>query len=255
MQQATEKSLQLDAKLVESHIAIARMKLFYEWNFEGAEIAFQKALSFNANVAEVNGQYALFLALSDKHVEAKKQAMLSLEKDPFSLINNFYTGYVYWLAEDFDKAIEQGRQLVELEPNFWGGHILIGFNLIAHKKYEEALESLEMALFYNLSGITLSACGVLFALSGEKEKAFEIIRQMNFVRKTQPVYAYDFGVVYACLGDIDNACEYFEKAINKHEPPMLFFKYILRDWLPNAQNDARYLDFVGAINRPQMLRI
>lgn len=255
MKQATQKSLELDDKLVESHIAIARMKLFYEWDFKGAAIAFKKALSFNANVAEVNGQYALFLAISDRHVEAKEQALLSIDKDPFSLINNFYTGYVYWLGGDFDKAIEQGRQLVELEPNFWGGHILMGFNLIAYKKYSEALESLEMALFYNLSGITLSACGVLFALSGETEKAHEIIRQMNFVNKTQPVYDYDFGIVYACLGDTDMASEYFGKAIQKHEPPMLFFKYILRDWLVDFQQNTQYLGFVREIDRPQIGRI
>jgi adenylate cyclase len=247
VKEATEKSLQLDDKLVESHFAIARMKWFYEWDFKGAEIAFQKALSFNANIAEVNGQYALFLALSGKHTQAKQHALLSLNTDPFSLVNNFYTGYVYWLAGDFDKAIEQGRNLVELEPNFWGGHILIGFNLIAFKKYDEALQSLEMALFLNLSGIALSACGVLFALSGQPEKAREIIRQMDFLNKTQPVYEYDFGIVYACLGEMDTARAYFEKATQKHEPSMLFFKYIIRDWFADYQNDSRYLEIVEQI--------
>ena len=155
---------------------------------------------------------------------------------------------MYWLAGDFDKAIEQGRHLVELEPNFWGGHILIGFNLIAHKKYAEALESLEMALFYNLSGITLSACGALFALSGDSEKAYEIIKQMNLISKTQPIYEYDFGIVYGCLGDTETARNYFEKAIQKHEAPMLFFKYILRDWLSDFQNDDYYLKFLRQIS-------
>jgi serine/threonine-protein kinase len=129
---------------------------------------------------------------------------------------------------------------VELEPSFWGGHSIIGLNLIHSKQYSEALLSLEIALKLNYNGLNLSACGVLFGLSGQTEKAKNIIEQMKFLSHTQPVAHYDMGIVYACMGDVDTAYPFFEKSIIKHEPPMLFFKFIVRDWLGDFKNDPRY---------------
>jgi serine/threonine-protein kinase len=240
MKQATEQALRLDSQITESYLALARMQLLYEWDFDSAAHTFKKAMALNQTTAELHGQYALFLSLSDKHDKAREHVLTALSLDPFSLINNFYASYIYWLAEDFDKAIVQGRRLVELEPAFWGGHLIIGLNLITFKNYPEALKELEKAFSLNYSGLTLSACGVLFGLSGEVNKAKDIIEKMAAVNRTQPVDNYDLGIVYACIDDIDTACIYFEKAIEAHEPPMLFFKYIVRDWLKNFQNNPRY---------------
>ena len=41
---------------------------------------------------------------------------------------------------------------------------------------------------------------------------------------TQPVDKYDLGIVHACMGEIETACVFFEKSIEAHEPPMLFFQ-------------------------------
>jgi adenylate cyclase len=240
MMQATQRALELDDEIPESYLALARKQLFFDWDFKEADEAFKKALSFNWHKAELYGQYALFLSLIDNSVIAQENATLALDLDPFSLINNYYAAYSYWLSGNFEKALAQGRKLVELEPSFWGGHSIIGLNLIHSKQYSEALFSLEIALKLNYNGLNLSACGVLYGLSGQTEKAKNIIEQMRFLSHTQPVAHYDMGIVYACMGDVDTAYTFFEKSIIKHEPPMLFFKFIVRDWLGDFKNDPRF---------------
>ena len=237
IKQATEHALRLDTQITESYLALARMQLLYEWDFAGAANTFKKAMMLPQTTAELHGQYALFMSLSDKHNKAREHILSALALEPFSLINNFYASYIYWLAEDFDKALAQGRRLVELEPAFWGGHLVIGLNLITLKNYTEASEELKKALQLNYNGLTLSACGVLFGLSGEIDKAEDILKKMTVLSETQPIDKYDLGIVHACMGDIDTACLYFENAIEAHEPPMLFFKYIVRDWLKPFKSD------------------
>lgn len=249
MKQATEHALRLDSQITESYLALARMQLLYEWDFDSAAQTFKKAMMLNQTTAELHGQYALFLSLSDRHDKAQEHVLSALSLDPFSLINNFYASYIYWLAEDFDKAIAQGRRLVELEPAFWGGHLIMGLNLIAFKNYPEALEELEKALYLNYTGLTLSACGVLLGLSGEINKAKDILEKMAALNRTQPVDKYDLGIVHACMGEMDTACVYFEKAIEDHEPPMLFFKYIVRDWLNPFKSDPRYHQLLKKIGK------
>jgi len=245
MKEATEQALALDDAIAESYLALARMQMLYEWDFAAASASFQKALELNWNTADLHGQYALYLALTDRPAEAEQEAAQALALEPFSLINNFYAAYVYWISARFDLAVEQGRKLVALDPSFWGGHMLIGLNLITLKQYPAAQDALETALEINYNGITLSACGVLFGLSGETESARDILTQMASLGKTSVVANYDFGIVNASIGEKDAAVDYFRAAIDKHEPPMLFFKYITRDWLSGSLHDERYKTLVN----------
>ena len=89
MMQATQRALELDDEIPESYLALARKQLFFDWDFKAANEAFKKALSFNWHKAELYGQYALFLSLTDNAVKAQENATLALDLDPFSLINNY----------------------------------------------------------------------------------------------------------------------------------------------------------------------
>ncbi|MCF2518610.1 AraC family transcriptional regulator [Dyadobacter sp. CY351] len=240
MKHAAEQALALDDGIAESYLAIARMQMLHEWDFKSASASFAKALELNWNAADLIGQYALYLALSDRYEEALEKTALALSLEPFSLINNFYAAYVYWIAGNFEKAVEQGQKLVALEPSFWGGHLIIGLNLITLRNYPEAQEALETALEINYNGITLSACGVLFGLSNETESARDILTQMTSLSKTQVVSNYDMGIVNASIGHVSEALVYFQAAIDHHEPPMLFFKFIVRDWLSTSGQQAHY---------------
>lgn len=245
MKVATEQALALDDTIAESYLALARMQMLYEWDFTSASASFQKALELNWNTADLHGQYALYLALNGRTAEAEEEVAHALALEPFSLINNFYSAYVYWLAARFDLAVGQGRKLVTLDPSFWGGHMITGLNLVTLKQYPAAQEALETALEINYNGITLSACGVLFGLSGETESARDILTQMASLNKTSVVANYDLGIVNASIGEKDEALAYFRAAVDKHEPPMLFFKYILRDWLSGNLLDERYSTLVN----------
>ncbi len=240
MKEATEQALALDGAIAESYLALARMQMLYEWDFTAASASFRKALELNWNTADLHGQYALYLALTDHPAEAEEEAAHALALEPFSLINNFYAAYVYWISARFDLAVEQGRKLTALDPSFWGGHMITGLNLITLKQYPAAQDALETALEMNYNGITLSACGVLFGLSGETESAKDILTQMTALGKTSVVANYDLGIVNASIGEKVTAAAYFRAAIDKHEPPMLFFKYIVRDWLSGDLYDKSY---------------
>ncbi|RRB07610.1 helix-turn-helix domain-containing protein [Larkinella rosea] len=240
MKQATEQAIQLDNTVPESYLALARMQLLYQWDFSSAATSFKKALELNWNTAELYGQYALYWGLMGYHAKAEEQIRLALTLEPFSLINNFYAGYGYWMAGKFEKAIDQGKRLAALEPTFWGGHLITGLNLITLQNYAEARPALETALHLHYNGITLSALGALWGLTGETEKARQVLAEMEILNTTQAVAQYDRGIVHACLGEVETACGYFQSAIDQHEPPMLFFRFIVRDWLAGSRYDAQY---------------
>src|SRR5664280_193237 len=96
MLMAARKSLELDDEISETHTAIARMKLYYEWDLKGAVIEFQKAIKLNPNTAESREHYAFCLATLGHKREAIEQATIAHSVDPLSLITNFDVASLYW---------------------------------------------------------------------------------------------------------------------------------------------------------------
>lgn len=242
-------SLQLDDELAESHLAIARMKMYCQWDLTGAEISYQKALEINPKIAELHEQYAYCLGLSGNFPEAIKYATTAISLDPFSLMNNFHLGSIYWMAGAHEKGIEQGKKLIELEPNFWGGHCVVGANLLALKRFGEAMPELELAVKRNYSVFNLYYWGIGLALTGEKDKARAVLEKMEILRSTQSMGNFEIGFVYAALGEPDTAFRYFEKAVANHEGNVLFFKYNIK-YHTQLEQDPRTKRLMQKIGLP-----
>ena len=238
MKEAAEHSLRLDDAIAESHLAMARMKMYSEWDFAAATIEYNKAIELNPNNAEAHVFYAICLGFLDNYSEAIKQASIAYRLDPFSSMINFNGANVYWLAGDYEKEIEYGRRLVELDSNFYGGHFQVGRGLMHLKRYEEAVPEFKIAVRQNYGSFTLFRLGLIYGIIGEKVKAREVLERMKNLRSTQWVGNYEMGFVYMALEEFDNAFQYFEKAIENNEGLMLYFKYNIRSF-PEFEKDPR----------------
>lgn len=246
MKQAAEHSLALDDQVAESHIAMARFKMYYEWDLEGAAEEFKKAIGLNPNMAEAHEQYGYCLALSGKHKEALECADSAFQLDPFSLMNNNHITLLYWMAGDYKRAIAQGKRLVELDPNFYGGHYLLGLLYGDLKRYDEALLETELCVSQNYCSFTLSLLGKIYALMGDVVRARETLTKMEALRSSQSVGNFDIAIIYAGLRQFDETFQLLEKAIEEREGFMLYLKYYLPHY-PDFEADPRAKSLPGKI--------
>ena len=67
------KSSELDNSLIDSQITMGMIKYFNDWDWEGAEKCFLKALEINPNSAETHQYYSLLLTTLGYHKKALKQ--------------------------------------------------------------------------------------------------------------------------------------------------------------------------------------
>jgi serine/threonine-protein kinase len=189
------------------------------------------------------------MALSGNHKEAIKHASIAYNLDPFSLWINFNVGIVYVLLEDFEKELEYGRRLIELEPNYFGGHLLVGGGLMNLKRYLEAVPELEITVQQSYGSLTLRYLGLIYGLTGEKAKAREVLEKMEKLRIVRWVGNFDMSVVCMALGEFDIAFQYFEKAIEEHEGRMLFLKCYIHAF-PEFEQDPRTKQLFEKIGLP-----
>jgi TolB-like protein/Tfp pilus assembly protein PilF len=108
---AAQRAFELDSTLAEVHYARALIKWLCDWDWNGAEAAFKRAL------ADAWMYYSHLLGLLQRREEAIEQAQQALELDPFnSLIAGLY-GNLLCVLERYDEAIVLARKELRTTPN------------------------------------------------------------------------------------------------------------------------------------------
>jgi tetratricopeptide (TPR) repeat protein len=121
-------------------------------------------------------------------------------------------GLRYYLARQYESAIERGRNTVELDPNFAASHLLLGEAFVQMGLYEEGLAELRSAA--SLSGncpLYLAQVGVAYAAQGRKTEALQIAAQLQ-ATSDRYVSPYGLAQIYAALKDKEQTFKWLQTA-------------------------------------------
>ncbi|MFY9557566.1 MAG: protein kinase [Blastocatellia bacterium] len=250
MKEAAASALAIDGDLAESHLSMASLKFSYEWDWAEAEREFKRALELNPGYAEAHEQYGFFLAVMGQVDEALDEARRALELDPISLIANQNVGWTYWAAGEYDLMHEQARKLIEIEPYFFGGHHLGGIERWTRGLLEEAISGCQTAVTLGGGPLPLAALGCLYGLAGERDKAQQVLGQLQELRAGRYVPLYNMALVHAGLGEMDRAFEYLEEAYTQREGILIFLRHNAL-LIPGLSADPRFVDLLQRVGLTQ----
>jgi tetratricopeptide (TPR) repeat protein len=215
---ATTKALEIDDSLVEAHTTLAHIRMWYEWDWSGAERDFKKAIELNSNYPTAHQWYSLHLSFQERHQEALTEIKRAYELDPFSLSINLNMGVVYLNARQYDEAIEQFYKTLEMNPDLFQAHLFLAGAYEQRGMYEEAVKALEKVI--TLSGGSAEMAEGLrngYKESGKRGYFQEkLMLRMGRWRK-QEEGAFEIAEIHASLGEQDQALEWLEKAYEMHD--------------------------------------
>ena len=146
MYHAVKRAMELDDTIAESKLALANLRIFFEWNFKGANDLYQNVLAINPNNSEGHRMYAFYLMFTGDIEGAYKHANTACDLDPFSIMCHWEMAWIFIFSQRYEKGMEMGKNLIQMEPAFFGGHFIVGSILMAQKKYGEAKPLLKMAV-------------------------------------------------------------------------------------------------------------
>jgi TolB-like protein len=140
---AASRALELDDDLPEAHAALGAEKADFEYDWQGAEQEFKRAIALNPNYAEAHFRYAwAYLTPLGKSEEAIAEMRKALELDPFSRIYNTVFGLTYFYARKYDQAEEQFKKAVELNPDFFVTYYHFAWLYSQMGQYQNAISEL-----------------------------------------------------------------------------------------------------------------
>jgi|SRR5579885_35391 serine/threonine-protein kinase len=212
---AAEKSLQLDDRLGEAHAALAAIR-FYGLEREGIESEFLKAIALNPGYAQGLHWYALYLAAQGRKEESITEIKLARDIDPKSLIINANVGWCYYLAGNYDKAIEADKETLRLEPSFGVAYGYLSQTYVEKGMYNEAIEAGRNYVSLAPGDVSRRAeLAAVYGRAGRKKEAEEIIASFSQARNGPYISAYDWAMAYSGLGDKQQTLSWLRKAFEE----------------------------------------
>jgi TolB-like protein/Tfp pilus assembly protein PilF len=199
---AAQRALRLDDTLAETLIVFGFIAGYYDWEWETAEKAFQRALEINPNLAMAHYWYSWQLILFDRMDEALAAHKRAQELDPLTPLHTAWLGGLYWYWERYEEALEEVNKALELSPYAWHGLFVLGHIYADIGRHEEAIAVSQKAAerYPNLKYFL----GCAYAVAGRTEEALQILAELE-KEKPSPFEAYGLAELYTCLGNKDEA--------------------------------------------------
>ena len=239
--EATLKALELDGELAEAHNALADIKWSFEWDWEGAEKEFLRAIELNPRYPTARLWYAEFKLDMEQFDEALKEIEQAKRLDPLSLIINATVSIVLYYRGEHEEAVKQAKRTIELDPNFRPAHIYLAriYNLIG--LHEEALKELKLA---NYKGAYI---GYVYANMGRISETRRVLEDL--IRQSQKSYVpnYDIALLYFHIGDKDNGFAFLKKSYEERETQMTSLR-VDPDIEKSVRSDQRFKAMLKKMN-------
>jgi TolB-like protein/Tfp pilus assembly protein PilF len=240
---AARRALDLDESLADAHYAQANLKA-YRWEWEDAERDYLRAIELNPNLADARRYYARFLSFMGRHGQALDQIKRAKELDPLSPGVYVTLAHILCNARQYDQAIEVLKKTLELDQSYSGAYWFLGYCYSAKGMYAEAITAFEEAIKLGQDApATQIRLGSACARAGNRARAQAILKQLQTSKDY--VSPCELGILYAALGERDQAFASLEKAYEAHDVQFQFLG-VSPEWDP-LRSDPRFQDLLRRV--------
>jgi serine/threonine protein kinase/tetratricopeptide (TPR) repeat protein len=240
---AAQRALALDPNLPEAHAAIGIIKTNYDWDWAGADAAFQRALALDAgNVTTIRNAARLSLALG-RFDEALGLERRAVELDPLNTAVHFSHCLMAHYAGKLDEAVSACKKTLEISPARPLAHAFLGRINLAQLHSQDALAAAEQEPeeWAHLQGLALA----YHALGRSKDSDAALA---ELIVKYATTSAFQIAEVYAFRGETDRAFEWLERAYASRDSGLAQFKG--DPLLKSLEHDPRYAAFLKKMHLP-----
>lgn len=221
--QAALKALELEPRLAEAHASLGSVLAGFEWDWEGSEREFRRAIELNPGYATAHQWYGGLLTALGRSSEAGGELLRAEELDPLSPVIRATAGWTACLAGDQERAIELEHQALELSADFHLAHLYLA---VAHARRGEWKDALDAGRRSVDSGrdspLALGVLGRVHGDAGQRSEAQRVLRRLEALDKTRYVTPYARALVHVGLREDEAALDALDAAWADRSDALLF---------------------------------
>lgn len=245
---AVEKALELDPNLAEAYTANADYQ-FITRNWANAEKNHLKSLALKPDNASARHWYSWFLMAMGRFDESLEEIEKAQMLDTNSLYLMTIRGLPFGYKRDFERAIEQFKIALEIDPNFKRAHYYLAWALLYAGRHAEAIAECEKIVADEPIQQTIALAGYIYGKAGIPEKAYEMLRRLNRMQfEEKYVSPYQRAMIYTGLGDANQALNELENAYEEDSIWLIWLKVDLQ--FDDLREEPRFKDLLAKLNFP-----
>jgi serine/threonine protein kinase/tetratricopeptide (TPR) repeat protein len=238
---AAERALAIHPALGEAYATLGSVRALYDWNWKGADDAFQRAKALSPRYPTAWQWSAINLLVPTGRLDDARAAIdRARALDPFSMIVATSVGAVYHLAGDPSGAARALRRSMEIDAGFVMTHYFLGGALRDAGDLAGAEAALRTAI--EKSGGTpemLAALAQTLARAERRDEARALLRDLTSDAATRHVSPCLAAQVHAALGEPDLALAALERAAEERDPEIVFIG--VRPAYASLRSDPRFV--------------
>ena len=222
---AARKSLELNPRLAEGHVALAAVIEAYDWDWAQAEREYRKGLELSPGLASAHLWYGMFLRDQGRLGEALPELRRAAQLEPYSVLTCINLAYGLLWEGNYPAALEQAKRAVELAPDLPTASLIQAHAARAATHIAESDAALERALRAssgNPHALALVACEL--EKLGRHQESMRAVKELEVLSRQRYVSPFDLGKVSLVLGDGDQALNLFEEAFRQRSSGMIFLR-------------------------------
>ncbi len=217
--EAALHALSLDDNLAESHNALGFVLALADYNYEGAEREYKRAIALNSNYTQAHQNLGVMLCRIGQSAEGMTELRRALELEPFSTVINRLYGEILICQRHYDEGLAQLKKTVEMDPAFPTAYFALANAYRLNGEYAESVEA--FARFHELYERHQTAALVRASFAAGGWQGF--LREMT-TKRPEGLSPYMLAILFAQLGEKDKAFAELDKAYENREYQLRFLK-------------------------------
>ncbi len=243
-----ERALQLDPELAEAHLSFAGA-LAGAFDWQNAQVEFDRAIELNPNLAWAYEIYAWFLGGAGRLDEAIAKDKKAIELDPLNSFFQAALAYFLYHARRYDDAMVEIRKTLELDSTSSLARHLLGCCLLWKGDTADAIAEFQKSKIVVAGAWYQGLLGYAYAVSGDRPKAEQILRELEEMAKRQYVSTTAFAIIYLGLGEKERALDWLEKSYADQESACWYLK--VDPMYDSLRNEPRFEALVKKVGLDQ----
>jgi TolB-like protein/Tfp pilus assembly protein PilF len=224
---AVKKAIEIEPGMVEAHASMGWIKMFYDWDWKGAEDEFLQVIRSKPDYTLARIWFGMLLSIRGRFAESLVQMKKAVDLEPLEPLTNTMVGWTYYMARQYEQSIVILGDVIRTDPNFPISYWLQVGNLLAVHRVDEAILCGEQLVrITDEAMFALATLAVAYITAGRKEEMLRIHERMNELSKKRydsPVFR---AIYYLGTGDRNTVLEYLEKAYDERESMMAYLAVI-----------------------------
>jgi TolB-like protein len=242
------RALEIDGSRAETHALLGSFHKAVEYNWPGVRQEMDIALRLDPASPQVRLHYAISELMPHGRVEeAVFEIQQALDPDPLSLLAQGWLGIMLVLAHQWDRALEQGRLLLELYPGEIWGHFVNNVAYRAKGLFKEAAAAGREAV--KTSGEAsgqIGWLGLTLGLGGKTAEARSLLERLRDREAQGYVPPTSLAWIHLGLGETDDAFEWLDRAVDACDQFMMPIKSY--EFFDPIRSDPRFSALLRKMN-------